>query len=171
MKRVLPALLALTLLAACGDDDGGDEVSATTTTESTTTTSTTALADNPPPEPAGDGIRFTVDVPDRIETSAAVWVLEVENRSRESVTLTFPTGQRGDVELERSDEVAHRWSDGRFFTQAVEEIAVEPGDTVTFELADDLSSVEPGFYTLRASLAVVGAPEPVERSVRVREAR
>lgn len=73
------------------------------------------------------------------------WRLTVSNRSAESLSLTFPTAQLGELILEKEGTVRHRWSDGQMFAQVVTERRLEPGETWTIVL-DDRLDVEPGAY-------------------------
>lgn len=106
--------------------------------------------------------------PDPLRTGQpATWLLVVSNRGTERATLTFPSGQNGDVVLEQSGREAYRWSGGRFFTQAVRPVSLEPGGTETFTLEEERLGVEPGSYQLVATLRADPAPAPVRRSVSV----
>lgn len=169
MRHLAVALAtSLLVLAGCSDDD--DDTAPTSTTSSTTTsstTSTTELAEQPPPSPVADAVNLDLDVPGEVEAGPVEWRLEVTNTTDDEVVLTFPTSQRGDAVLLEGEVEVHRWSSGRFFTQAIEQQRLDAGETTTITLPDDLSGVEPGFYTLVAELTAVGPPEPVEQSIRV----
>jgi hypothetical protein len=97
----------------------------------------------------------------------ATWLLEVSNRGTGRATLTFPSGQNGDVVLEQSGREAYRWSGGKFFTQAVRPVSLEPGGTETFTLEEERLSVEPGRYRLVATLRADPAPAPARRDVSI----
>lgn len=162
---VVAAMLALT---ACGDDDDAsldDEDAVTTTVDPSV--STTALADLPAPSTATDALELELVSTSPVTAGPHTWSIELRNASDAAVAVTFPTSQRADVVLADGSEVVHRWSTDRFFQQQVSELSLEPGATETIELEDDLSTVEPGFYEVRISAAVVGAPEPVTDSVRI----
>lgn len=169
MRRALAIAVALLVLAAgCGDDDDAlpEVVASSTTTEPPP--STTALADAPVPAPTGGVIELDAEPPRRLPAGPHTWEIEVANTGDAPVTITFPSGQDGDAVLEKDDgTVVHRWSDGRFFDQAVREVTVAAGETTIVQLADDLSAVEPGFYRLRLTLAVVEPPEPFEQNLRL----
>lgn len=82
----------------------------------------------------------------------------VQNTATQEIELTFPTSQRGDVIVHeaKSPERVWQWSDGRMFTQAIEHVALAPGQELTleFEWEDPLA----GEYTAVAELtAEVGA--------------
>lgn len=161
------SLVALGVFAGCGDDgdtlESADDPVTTTTAESTTTTGRDGSV-----APLPDGALAVEMVSDiRFPAGPHVWMLELTNTSDQPVTVTFPTGQRGDVVLRRDDERIHRWSDGRFFAQQVSEETLEPGGVLPIELEDDLSGVEPGFYDAVVGVSIVDAPEPQVVSVRV----
>ncbi len=174
--RAVAAFVALVVLAlaltACGDDDTDTDTGATSTSSSTTESTTSSTTSEPPPDPsepqpAADAVELEADVAERVEAGPYAWHLDVTNVTDADIVLTFPTGQPGDAVLLDGETEVHRWSDDRFFTQAIQEKPVAAGETFTIQLEDDLTSVEPGFYTLRLSLAVVGPPEPVEQSIRI----
>jgi intracellular proteinase inhibitor BsuPI len=105
--------------------------------------------------------------PDPLEPQAAVrWNFGVTNVSDEVVTMTFSSGQDGDVVLSQNGEERYRWSAGRFFTQAVRPIELAPGEALRFTLEDTLA-VEPGSYELLATVSSDPAPGPATRSVAV----
>jgi hypothetical protein len=75
----------------------------------------------------------------------------IRNGGDESVTLSFPTSQRAEVEVFEDDELAWRWSDGRLFAQALGEEVLAPGGSFVVEVAwEDPDS---GSYTAVAALA------------------
>ncbi|MEX2658413.1 MAG: BsuPI-related putative proteinase inhibitor [Acidimicrobiales bacterium] len=148
-------LLAAMALAACGAGQDpalqGDAATSSTTS----------------PEGGGD-LSLAVDVPDPLVSGQQVtWRLTVTNGSGTDVTLTFTSGQQGDVVLRGGDGAeAYRWSDGMMFSQALADVVVPAGGEVTFELAGELG-VAPGDYDLEASVPSAPAPEPVTRQVTV----
>ena len=95
------------------------------------------------------------------------WSLEVTNGAKAPVTLTFPSGQYGDVVLLRQGTEAYRWSSTKFFAQAVVKENLAAGADKVFPLEEQGLSVEPGDYELVATLAAEPAPAPVRRRVSV----
>jgi hypothetical protein len=95
------------------------------------------------------------------------WSLEVTNGAKAPVTLTFPSGQYGDVVLLRDGAEAYRWSSDKFFPQAVVKERLEAGGDKVFPLEEKALSVEPGDYDLVATLAAEPVPEPVRRRMSV----
>lgn len=149
-------LLVLVVVAACGSgEDPAPDVAAGGGS------STEAPA-------AGGALALEVDVPAPLVAGAPVtWPLIVTNGTGETVALSFPSGQQGEVVLIAPDgSEAYRWSEGMMFSQALTEVEVGAGSEVGFELAGTLD-VEPGTYTLEASVPSDPAPEPVRREVTV----
>lgn len=54
------------------------------------------------------------------------------NVSNRPIRLTYPTAQRFDIWVTRGNTEVWRWSEGRFFTQAVESVVLQPGQAQTF---------------------------------------
>lgn len=147
----VPVLLAavVVLAAGCGDDGGREQGG----------------------EPAGGGLTFSVTFePDPPEAGKPVtWSLRVRNDGGEAVTLTFPSGKRGDVVLEgEKDEEVYRWSEGRFFTEAVGRERLGPNQEVVYRLEEPSLSVEPGDYDLVATLAAEPQVGPDRQRVHIR---
>jgi hypothetical protein len=108
--------------------------------------------------------------PDPLQPSADVgWNFAVTNVSQDAVTLTFATGQDGDVVLSQDGQERYRWSAGRSFTQAIRTIELAPGEAYRFTL-DDTLSLEPGSYQLVATAASDPAPAAAIRTVTVGDA-
>lgn len=63
--------------------------------------------------------------------------LVVRNETGRTLRLTFPTAQRFDFRIRKYREPIWSWSDGRMFAQAGERLAIEPGDSVTYEYTWD----------------------------------
>ncbi len=165
--RRLVALGLLVVVAACGEDGSGLESGSGLSTTDAPGPTTTALADVPAPIDVGGALDVELAEGNEVPAGPHTWVIEVTNISDAPVVVTFPTAQRGDAVVAREDDVVHRWSDERFFEQQVSAVSLDPDATESFELSDDLSSIEPGFYFVTVSVAVVGPPESVTRSIRV----
>lgn len=160
-------IVVAAVLGACGDDESGLETDRAVTTSAPDRSATTALADAPAPTRVGEALDAALAGENRVPAGPHTWMVEVTNTSEQDVVVTFPTSQPGDAVLLRDDEVVHRWSADRFFQQQVVEVPLAAGASETFELEDDLSAVEPGFYDVTITVAVVGPPEPVTRNIRV----
>lgn len=145
---------ALVSLAACGGDS--DEARPPQSGTGTTV-----------PVPGG-GLSLALRHPDPLRAGAPVtWTLAVRNDGPEAVTLTFSSGQRGDVVLLQAGSERYRWSRGRVFTQALAEMPLAPGEGRSFDLEDERLDVQPGQYELVASLASQPAPPPAARRVTI----
>jgi Intracellular proteinase inhibitor len=120
--------------------------------------------------PATGGLSLSVTFsPDALRSGRPVtWSIEVTNGGSEPVTLTFRTGQDGDVVLRRDGTEAYRWSARRFFSQALRHERLDAGQHRTFTLADEALRADPGDYDLEAILAAEPAPPPARRPVTVR---
>ncbi len=160
-------VLTAVLLGACGDDDTGLDARDAVTTTLPERSPTTPLADAPAPDRVGESLEADLVGESRVSAGPHTWMIELTNTSDAEVVVTFPTSQLGDVVIAREGEVVHRWSSDRFFQQQVSELALAPGATETLELSDNLSAIEPGFYDLTVTVAVVGPPAPIERSIRI----
>ena len=58
---------------------------------------------------------------------------EVTNAGTSPVELTFRSGKRADVVVRDGDEEVWRWSDGRMFTQAIQEYSMDPNEVIIQE--------------------------------------
>lgn len=159
MKTAVTGLVLVLFLGACGGDDGDDDDLLPPPTEPTAgevgTLSTAfdrgvvELTAAPDPPVAGEGVS---------------WSFAITNTSEDPLTLTFPSGQRADVVLTDDGGEVYRWSEGRAFSQALEELTIDVDETVTFEL-DGTIDVGPGTYELVAALTADPAPAPIEDSI------
>ena len=153
-RRLLCLVVLVAAATGCGSgDDPGSDVAAGAARSTEATAAEGALA-------------LEVDVPEPLVAGAPVtWPLVVTNGTGAAVTLTFPSGQQGEVVLTAPDgSEAYRWSEGMMFSQALTDTEVEAASEVGFELAGTLE-VEPGTYTLEASVPSDPAPDPVRREV------
>jgi hypothetical protein len=137
--------------------------------------STASSPSSPAPSPSGPQAsggdeRLSLSFgfqPDPLQPHAAVqWTFAVTNVSESVVSLTFATGQDGDVALSQNGQEHYRWSSGRAFTQSLRNVDLAPGEAHRFTLEDTLS-VEPGSYDLVATVSSDPAPAPATRTVTV----
>jgi hypothetical protein len=87
--------------------------------------------------------------------------LSLRNTTDQSVALSFPSGQRYDLELrDERGNVVYRWSDGRAFPMALGEERVGPGErnyVVVVRLEDKQAQpLAPGKYTAVGWLTTSG---------------
>jgi Intracellular proteinase inhibitor len=147
MRRVA-ILVLLTTLAGCGGDGGASESQSGKQQK---------------------GLSLSVSFDEPLHSGQAVtWTLEVENAGAEETTLVFRSGKDGDVALLQGGREAYRWSSTRYFTQAMRQVRLEPGERKEFELEDKGFSPEAGDYELVAELDSEPAPPTARRSVTVR---
>jgi hypothetical protein len=83
----------------------------------------------------------------------------VENTGEQPLTITIPSGQEFDLVIRNeAGEEVFRWSDGKFFTQALQTIPFSPGErvyTVDVPLSDGAQPLPPGRYTVEAWISTV----------------
>ena len=104
-----------------------------------------ATAAPAPGSPFAPALRVTVDDEVRFE-------FHVTNVGRKAAEVSFPDGRTHDVVvLDEAGREVWRWSDGRFFTQAIQQHVVRAGDGLAYDAAWERPA--PGRYTAVASLA------------------
>ena len=146
--RRLALLVLLAALPGCGDDDG-------------------ASAQQAAAQQSG-GLTLSVSFSEPLRSGQpATWRLEVENGGSGEKTLMFRSGKDGDVTLLRDGREAYRWSATRFFSQAMREVRIGPGDRKTYTLEEKTLPADAGDYELVAELDSEPAPPPARRSVKV----
>jgi len=83
----------------------------------------------------------------------------VENTGEQPLTITVPSGQEFDLVIRNeAGEEVFRWSDGKFFTQALQTIPLSPGErvyTVDVPLGKGGQPLPPGRYTVEAWITTV----------------
>jgi len=76
-------------------------------------------------------------------TAIARFNFEVTNEYRLARTFDFNDGQQCELELrDQSGTMVAAWSDGKFFTQALTSLTIQPGQTVSFALEIPLKDRE-----------------------------
>ena len=144
--RRLALLVLLAALPGCGDDDGASAQQAA----------------------KQNGLSLSVSFSEPLRSGHPVtWTLEVENGGAADTTLMFRSGKDGDVTLLRDGREAYRWSAARFFSQAIREVRIGPGDRKSYTLEEKTLAADAGDYELVAELDSEPAPPPARRSVRV----
>lgn len=108
-----------------------------------------------------DGIvvRFSAVGDPYASGETAWWALDIKNAGDVAIRLVFSSGQQGDVVLYQDGAEKYRWSDGKAFTQAIEEVTIQPGAKWSAVL-NDVLPVEPGDYALTASVSAALADGP-----------
>jgi hypothetical protein len=140
-SRLIPVLLAAAVLAfACGPHSRTSESAASTPTAATLasvasvapTTMAAASDAASPASPASpdDPVASALDV--RVGKDIRFF-LRVTNHAEKRVELTFPSGQTHDiVVLDTIGREVWRWSDGRIFTQALQNRVLGSSETVSY---------------------------------------
>ncbi len=96
-------------------------------------------------------ISATLEV--RHEGSALRFALDVVNRGKKSIELTFPSGQTHDfVILDSLGREVWRWGTGRLFTQALQNKMLSRGETFSMAETWSAPTLKAGRYTLVALL-------------------
>ncbi|MCU1379532.1 MAG: Intracellular proteinase inhibitor [Acidimicrobiales bacterium] len=95
-------------------------------------------------------VRFT---PDPLEVGPVTWTVTITNDTTDDLQLTFPSGKRADITLTRDGEAVYQWSRAMAFTQMVEHLTVPAGGNKAFVLDEPGLDVDPGEYTLTATVA------------------
>jgi len=97
----------------------------------------------------------------------------LQNRSNELIDLLFKSGQTYDFIVKKMPEGKEvwRWSEGRFFTEAIWTMFLEPGERKTYVIKWDQKDnnsqqVEPGTYKIEA--LITSEPEVFSNSIRIR---
>jgi plastocyanin len=106
-----------------------------------------------------DGLRVRFSpVSEPVKSGDTVWwAFDVTNEGSTSDTITFGSGQRAEVVLTQGGVEKYRWSAGKSFTQAVEEVTVQSGKTWSVAMNDTLS-LAPGVYDMTANITASHAP-------------
>jgi Intracellular proteinase inhibitor len=94
------------------------------------------------------------------------WEFVVQNRGAEPRLLAFGSTQQGDVALGIAGVEHYRYSRDKLFAQVVVEQELEPGDEWGFAL-EDVLAVEPGRYSLLATVTATPALPPLRGKIRV----
>ena len=106
---------------------------------------------------------LAIDVGDEIS-----FALEVTNTSSRRVELTFPDGRTHDVVvLDSAGRERWRWSEGRLFTQALQNRLLDGAEKATFEESWQ-PVLEPGTYVAVATLRSSSHPIEERASFTVR---
>ena len=108
-----------------------------------------AVAKTPPRASAGKGVISQV----LVDTTEGIvrFAIEVANDSRKRVELNFPSGRTHDfVVLNASGKQVWRWSEGRMFTQSMQNRLLDANDSVIY--TERWSPPAPGKYPRVAEL-------------------
>ena len=116
-----------------------------------------------------DTFSFWVSFDEPVRTGHPVtWVLNIENRSKNPVTLRFSSGKDGDLALQQGGREVYRWSANRVFSQALRQVHLAAGARHAFPLQDKALAAPAGDYELVAVMASDPSPGELRRPVTVR---
>lgn len=116
-----------------------------------------------------NGLSFTVSFDEPVRAGHRVtWVLDVENRGKDAVTLRFSSGKDGDVALQQGGREVYRWSANRVFSQALRQVRLAAGARHDFPLEEKALAAPAGDYELVAVMASDPSPGELRRPVTVR---
>ncbi len=147
--RRFALLLLLAALPGCGDEGGAPAAQA---------------------GKANGGLSLSVSFREPLRANQPVtWTLEVENGGSAEALLMFRSGKDGDVSLLQGGREAYRWSATRFFSQAMRQVPIGPGERKTYTLEEKALPAAAGDYELVAELDSEPAPPPARRSVEVEQ--
>lgn len=130
-------------------NDAGSSSSGNTARASARTVSLQGSARNA--RTAKSPIVAALDV--KSEPAAIRFALQVVNRGKKSIELTFPSGQTYDfVILDSLGREVWRWSRGRLFTQALQNKLLSRGESLDMTETWSAPTLRPGTYTAVAVL-------------------
>ncbi len=140
---IIPFLAALAFSPACSSRNHQDEASITAARVAGPLRVTLAI----------DRQVYQRDMPVHLTITAF-------NTANSPITLTFPSGQSYDFTVRRDGNEIWRWSHERFFTQAIREQTIDPGDSLTYteiweQVNNDGERVSPGKYEAAGTLTVM----------------
>jgi hypothetical protein len=109
------------------------------------------------------------DQPTYHADSAIKFTLAARNTTQQDMPVRFSSGQRYDFELYRGKNAkgtkVWQWARGRMFTMMLSSVSLKPGKPLEFTEAyrpgtDGMPALEPGFYTVVATLKGVSKTTP-----------
>ena len=110
---------------------------------------------------SGPSIVTTLDVRQRGHQLA--FTFRVTNNAKKKLELVFPSGQTHEVVVfDAVGEEVWRWSDGRMFTQALQNRIIAAGDTLTLEMIWTPKEASPG-STMTAVATLLSDNHPLEQ--------
>jgi hypothetical protein len=110
---------------------------------------------------SGPSIVTTLDVRQRGHQLA--FTLRVTNNAKKKLELVFPSGQTHEVVVfDAVGEEVWRWSDGRMFTQALQNRVLAAGDTLTLEMIWTPKEASSG-STMTAVATLLSDNHPLEQ--------
>lgn len=114
-------------------------------------------------------VAVAVDPDPPVSGASVVWTITVTNSGNEPVDRTIPSGRKADLTLRAGGETVYEWSEGRAFTQALEQEEIGAGESVDYLLDEAELDVDPGPYTMVVTVVGTPAPAPLEQEIEVVE--
>jgi hypothetical protein len=141
--RLVPALaLAAVIVFACGPRSHSSDAPDNARTMS------------------GPSILTALDV--RQSGSEIAFRFHVTNNANKKLELVFPSGKTHDITIvDAAGEEVWRWSDGRMFTQVLQNRVLGPGDTLTYEMTWSVPA-RSGHSALTAVASLLSNNHPLE---------
>lgn len=100
---------------------------------------------------AGATARFSPVAEPMVSGDTVWWAFDLRNQGSTPMELQFSSGQRTEIVLAQDGVEKYRWSEGKAFTQAIENVIIQPGETWPVVVNDSLA-VPPGDYDLTATI-------------------
>ena len=100
---------------------------------------------------AGVTVRFSPVAEPMVSGDTVWWAFDLRNQGSTPMELQFSSGQHAEIVLAQDGVEKYRWSGGRAFTQAIENVTIKPGETWPVVVNDSLT-VPPGDYDLTATI-------------------
>jgi hypothetical protein len=100
---------------------------------------------------SGATVRFSPVSEPIASGETAWWAFDVRNPGSTPLQLNFSNGQRAEVVLAQGGVEKYRWSAGKGFTEALENVTIQPGKTWS-TVINDIIAVPPGDYDLTATI-------------------
>jgi len=145
-RLIIPLLVAASVAFARGYSTPKEPITASTT------------AQNQQQKGAPVASSFSVDVRDELR-----FQLSVANNTRKMIELRFPNGQTHEfVVIDAEGNEVWRWSDGRMFTQSLQNKLVKARDTAVYASTWDAEKMH-GRFTAIATL--MSDNHPIEQRV------
>lgn len=104
---------------------------------------------------------FTVKPEKAVVGEKIDFKLAVTNPGKKDIVKTFGSGQQFDIVVKKGNEKVWQWSDGRYFTMAIQNLTFKAGKTVSYDASWKPEKV--GSYTVEAYFLGESTKTPVAR--------
>jgi hypothetical protein len=87
-----------------------------------------------------------------VKNMGKVYLL-LKNKSNREQVLNFSSGQTYDFIIRNQyGSIVHKWSKGKFFTQAFNEVKLKPGESVLYDQKLKINKLKPGTYYIQGKI-------------------